>query len=93
MGLLSGAGSGEGAAPQPTAPARPESPRNPLRQRPARGSEGIPEPSAARVWALAGVLAGFAWPGRGRFERLPARLREAAAREAERVLRDLGAEG
>lgn len=41
---------------------------------------------AERVRALAGTLAGFAWPGYGRWERVPKRLRERALLEAEAVL-------
>lgn len=48
-----------------------------------------PEPSAHRVRSLAGVLAGFAWPGRGTFDDLRKPQQRAAIELARRTLRDL----
>lgn len=45
-----------------------------------------PTPSGHRVRALAGVLAGFAWPERGSFERLTKPQQELATETAREAL-------
>lgn len=50
-----------------------------------------PEVSELRVRALAGVLAGFRWPGRS-FEKLTARQQRAALQAARNALVELAGE-
>lgn len=48
-----------------------------------------PEISQGRVRAIAGVLAGFRWPGRGGFEKLKLDQQNAALRVARRALENM----
>lgn len=51
------------------------------------------EPSAFRVQAVANVLAGFGWPGRGTFEKLTKPQKEVALEAARDALIRIGSHG